>query len=108
MAVGLTQAEVASEVGVRRRAVWAWEKGESLPTSSQSIPKLATLFGVSPSFLLHGTVEPSVEFAAMRLLIVDEMQMLRDDLAKGLASIEGSIDELTKIVRGRSARRNGS
>lgn len=51
-AMGLTQTELGERVGVKKNAVSKWECGrvEDIPTST--IKELASLFGVSPSYLI--------------------------------------------------------
>ncbi len=48
---GLTQAELAKQLGITRSGVNAWEMGISVP-STQYIVYLAQLFGVSTDYLL--------------------------------------------------------
>lgn len=48
---GLTQAELAKQLGVTRSGVNAWEMGISVP-STQYIVELAQYFGVSADYLL--------------------------------------------------------
>lgn len=48
---GLTQAEVARQLGISRSGVNAWEMGLSIP-STQYIVELARKFGVSTDYLL--------------------------------------------------------
>ena len=54
-AMGLTQTELGERVGVKKNAVSKWECGrvEDIPTST--IKELASLFGVSPSYLIDDT-----------------------------------------------------
>ena len=49
--VGLTQEQVADEMGVSRQAVTKWENGKSAP-STENLFKLASLFGTTVDFLL--------------------------------------------------------
>lgn len=48
---GLTQAEVARQLGVSRSGVNAWEMGLSVP-STQYVVELARIFNVSTDYLL--------------------------------------------------------
>ena len=54
--MGMTQEEVAEQVGVSRQAVAKWEKGETLP-DVESCVKLADLFGVPLDMLVRGLKE---------------------------------------------------
>lgn len=54
--MGMTQEEVAEQVGVSRQAVAKWEKGESLP-DIESCVHLADLFGVPLDMLVRGLKE---------------------------------------------------
>lgn len=53
---GLTQEQVAEQVGVSRQAVAKWEKGETLP-DIESCVRLADLFGVPLDALVRGIKE---------------------------------------------------
>ena len=48
---GITQAELAKQLGITRAGVNAWEMGISVP-STQYIVELALFFGVSADYLL--------------------------------------------------------
>lgn len=48
---GITQAELAKQLGLTRAGVNAWEMGISVP-STQYIVELALFFGVSTDYLL--------------------------------------------------------
>jgi transcriptional regulator with XRE-family HTH domain len=61
-ATGLRQIEVAERVGVRRRAVWAWEAGEQTPKTA--LPAVAELYGTTPRYLLYGEAPKPVEVVA--------------------------------------------
>ncbi len=50
---GMTQQELADELGVTNKAVSNWETGETFPETKQLIP-LADIFGVSVDDLLRG------------------------------------------------------
>lgn len=50
---GMTQQELADELGVTNKAVSNWETGETFPETKQLIP-LADIFGVSVDDLLQG------------------------------------------------------
>ncbi len=47
----MTQAELASQLGITRAGVNAWEMGISVP-STQSIIQLASIFNISTDYLL--------------------------------------------------------
>jgi transcriptional regulator with XRE-family HTH domain len=50
---GLTQAQVATELGVSKPTVWAWEQGRARPVESR-IDALAEVLGVDRASLLAG------------------------------------------------------
>lgn len=60
--MGITQAELAKQLGLTRAGVNAWEMGISVP-STQYIVELAMFFGVSSDYLLgiNATATVSVE-----------------------------------------------
>lgn len=63
-ALGLTQQNVADELGVSNKAVSKWEAGECYPETAQLVP-LASLLGCSVDELLRGrTAEKSAESPA--------------------------------------------
>lgn len=49
---GMTQSELASILGVGRSAVLKYEKGEVENIPRSTIAKMATVFGVSPAYLM--------------------------------------------------------
>ena len=49
---GMSQEELAGELGVSRQAVSRWESGETLPDAAK-LMKLSDLFGVTADFLLR-------------------------------------------------------
>lgn len=48
---GLTQSELAKQLGITRSSVNAWEQGISVP-STQNIVELAAIFKISTDYLL--------------------------------------------------------
>lgn len=57
---GLSQMEVASELGVSRQAVSRWERGVTVPTSD-NLFCLGQLYGVTLDELVYGTPEEPVK-----------------------------------------------
>lgn len=53
---GLTQAEVAEELGVSRQAISRWETGKIKP-STDNLRRLGKLYGVTLDYLMGGGVE---------------------------------------------------
>ena len=78
---GITQAELAKELGITRAGVNAWEMGISVP-STQYIVELATFFGVSSDYLLglNQTATVSVDGLSNREIasIVDIIECLKN------------------------------
>lgn len=63
---GLTQEEVATAVGLKKPAIYKYEKGLLVNPKRSLIEKLSVLFGVSPAYLLLGSpqeTQPSFEYA---------------------------------------------
>ena len=50
---GITQAQLAQELGVTNKAVSKWETGEAMPETSLLVP-LSKIFGVTVDELLNG------------------------------------------------------
>lgn len=88
-AAGLTQAEVASRIGVNRRAIHEWEAGTWQP--HRALPELAEVYGVSTSFLSFGVEPASVE-----------LQQLREQLA----AVQAKVDQVEKVGSDLVALRN--
>jgi transcriptional regulator with XRE-family HTH domain len=104
-ASGLTQAEVAERIGVNRRTVWVWERGENVPTLH--LPALAELYGTTSRFLLYGVDESSLELASLRHEVAHlHLQLTRssDATAAALEALAGMLDDL--IVRVDALRRD--
>ena len=55
-ASGMTQFEVAAQLGVTITTVYNWERGASEPTG-RNLQKVARLFGVSPFDILLPEIE---------------------------------------------------
>ena len=63
---GMTQEEVAEQVGVSRQAVAKWEKGDTLPDIESCI-KLADLFGVPLDMLVRGLKDEEMNADGQKL-----------------------------------------
>ena len=61
---GLTQSELAKQLGLTRSGVNAWEMGISVP-STQYIVELAVFFGVSTDYLLGLSETSTVTVAGL-------------------------------------------
>lgn len=88
----LTQKDVAERIGVRRRAVYEWESGQRLPRSS--LPALAALYGVSPTWLLTGVESTSAELRALRL----EVEGLQSQLTSLAAQVAAATEVLVSLA----------
>ncbi|MDE6302688.1 MAG: helix-turn-helix domain-containing protein [Clostridia bacterium] len=62
---GMTQAELADELGITNKAVSKWETGESMPETSQLLP-LSRIFGVTVDELLSGKRAEKFEYTDTR------------------------------------------
>ena len=72
---GLTQSELARQLGITRSGVNAWEMGISVP-STQYIVELARLFKVSTDYLLGVDTTSTVNVSGLSesdILIVNEL-----------------------------------
>lgn len=61
---GITQAELARELGITRSSVNAWEMGVSLP-STMFVIKLAQIFQVSTDYLLDVEREAVLDISGL-------------------------------------------
>jgi len=85
---GMTQAEVAAELGITFQAVSKWENGQSAP-DIVLIPQLAELFHVTIDELFGNapatpSAEPSDNVAPAEPLIVDNVPWNDDDVIRGV------------------------
>lgn len=71
---GMTQEELAEELGVSAQAVSKWENGQSCPDISL-IPRLAAIFGVTTDLLLTGEKETT---PPVKLLPPEERKNIKD------------------------------
>ena len=72
---GLSQKQVALEVGVKPPTVSQWESGVKIP-SRKNVAKLASLYGVTVDYLLDRSSETdSLTFAE---LSADEAKLIQD------------------------------
>lgn len=70
---GLTQADLAKQLGITRSSVNAWEQGISVP-STQYIVELAGLFKVSTDYLLGIDTTATVNVSG---LFDDDIQLVQ-------------------------------
>lgn len=70
---GLTQADLAKQLGITRSSVNAWEQGISVP-STQYIVELASLFKVSSDYLLGIDTTATVNVSG---LFEDDIQLVQ-------------------------------
>lgn len=61
---GITQAELAKQLGITRSSVNAWEMGISVP-STQYVVELAGIFDVSTDYILGVAASASVSVAGL-------------------------------------------
>ena len=61
---GLTQTDLAKQLGITRSSVNAWEMGISVP-STQYVVELASLFKVSTDYILGADVSASISVAGL-------------------------------------------
>ena len=61
---GITQSELAKQLGITRSSVNAWEMGISVP-STQYIVELANIFNVSTDYLLGVNRTSSISVAGL-------------------------------------------
>lgn len=90
-AAGMTQQEVADEIGVSRRAIWTWERGEAPRNPSTALPALARLYGTTPRFILYG--EASVDLEALAA----EVQVMGQRLAELATLVAEGFGERRKL-----------
>lgn len=74
---GLTQVDVAEELGISQPAYASWERGVKKPTQ-ENLVKIAKIFNVSLDSLLDNKVEQEDELANVEVLF----RMTSDDLTE--------------------------
>lgn len=86
---GMTQAELAKQLGITRSSVNAWEMGISVP-STQYVVELSQLFRVSTDYILGVDASASVSIAGLTEkdiqvvhVIVDHLKTKNADEAPG-------------------------
>jgi HTH-type transcriptional regulator, cell division transcriptional repressor len=75
-AAGISLESLASQLGVRRETVLAWESDRSEPQPS-GLVKMAAMFGVSPVWLMTGAGEGPVEDNDQRALEAVRLELSR-------------------------------
>ncbi len=55
----MTLADVATQLGVSKPTVWAWEKGKARPVESR-LPEIARVLGITPDELASMSMPPAV------------------------------------------------
>jgi len=76
---GLTQEELALQLGVVRQTISKWEKGLSVP-DAQMLIELSERFGVPVSTLLGDTIEPAEKEDLIKI-ISDKLALINAQLA---------------------------
>ena len=61
---GVTQSELAKQLGITRSSVNAWEQGISVP-STQYVVELASIFKVSTDYLLGVQATASIDVSGL-------------------------------------------
>ena len=93
-AKGMTQLELAEQMGVTDKAVSKWERDLSCPDVN-SLPKLAQILGVSVDELMHSKTVEKKEQNALVLLICRGVA-----LAMGVATVVLSILKQIDVYSG--------
>lgn len=76
---GMTQAELAKQLGITRSSVNAWEMGISVP-STQYVVELSQLFKVSTDYILGVDASASVSIAGLTEKDIQVVHVLVDHL----------------------------
>ena len=83
---GISQEELANELGVSRQAVSKWESGQSFP-ELDNIVALSDFFGISADYILKGAVTKE------QTPLVTKPKMTLDDRLRLLAERKSEADE---------------
>ena len=89
---GMTQLELAEQMGVTDKAVSKWERDLSFPDVS-SLPRLAEIFGISVDELMQGRAQADGPDAGERAAA------LADTILKGVAAAMGIAVAALTILR---------
>ena len=76
--LGLTQTELGEKLGVQKNAVSKWETGRVDDIPGSKIRAMATLFGVSPSYLIDDE-EETVRFDDFTYAMFNETRDLPEE-----------------------------
>lgn len=76
---GMTQTELAKQLGITRSSVNAWEMGISVP-STQYVVELSQLFKVSTDYILGVDASASVSIAGLTEKDIQVVHVLVDHL----------------------------
>jgi transcriptional regulator with XRE-family HTH domain len=78
---GLTQGNLAAELGVEMNTVWKWENGKIMP-SVETLQRLANFFDISVDELLNGPKKNEIE---IRVIIeeTDDWEVEKMELTSG-------------------------
>ena len=76
--LGLTQTELGEKLGVQKNAVSKWETGRVDDIPGSKIRAMATLFGVSPSYLIDDE-EESLRFDDFTYAMFNETRDLPEE-----------------------------
>lgn len=81
---GMTQADIARELGITRSSVNAWEMGVSIPSTLYVI-ELARIFKVSTDYLLDVGHEVALDISGLD----DDSVKILNDMASYMRSRQG-------------------
>lgn len=98
IAGGLSQVEMARNLGVKKTTVESWETDRSEPRANHVV-RLSGMLGVSPTWLLDGLGSaPSTETIADEAKIIrhklGQLRELHQQTASAIDSIEKTLDRL--------------
>ncbi|MBQ7327028.1 MAG: helix-turn-helix transcriptional regulator [Clostridia bacterium] len=101
---GLSQDDLAQQLGVTRQAVYKWESGNALPELDK-IKALAKIFSVSFDYLLNDTIEEydtnkdneKISYRPIYLL-GDKQNLMQGDIDHGYIKERDSRNTMSKVI----------
>lgn len=95
---GMTQEELGKMVGLKKEAIYKYEKGIVVNPKRSLIAKLAHIFNVSPSYIL-GIEDDQEEYSAEELQLITEFRKLNSEGRKATLGVVHAYTLMTEYAK---------